>query len=57
MKKLANKDIICFCNGWWCGQSPTGIKALVDLGYTGKIYYFRDGNQGWVDAGLPFSMP
>ncbi|MBF0097561.1 MAG: rhodanese-like domain-containing protein [Magnetococcales bacterium] len=57
MKKLDGKDIIAFCNGWWCGQSPTGIKALLDFGYTGKIYYFRDGNQGWADAGLPFSMP
>ena len=57
VKKLDGKDIIAFCNGWWCGQSPTGIKALVGLGYTGKIYYFRDGNQGWADAGLAFSMP
>ena len=57
MKKLAEKAIIAFCNGWWCGQSPTGIKALIDLGYTGKIYYFRDGNQGWADAGLPFVTP
>ncbi|MEO5348479.1 MAG: rhodanese-like domain-containing protein [Magnetococcus sp. YQC-3] len=57
MKKLDDKAIIAFCNGWWCGQSPTGIKALLDLGYTGKIYYFRDGNQGWADAGLPFVTP
>ncbi|MBF0185762.1 MAG: rhodanese-like domain-containing protein [Magnetococcales bacterium] len=57
MKKLEGKDIIAFCNGWWCGQSPTGIKALQELGYPGKIYYFRDGNQGWADAGLPFSVP
>lgn len=52
MKKLEGKDIIAFCNGWWCGQSPTGIKALQRLGYTGKIYYFRGGNQDWEDAGL-----
>lgn len=57
IKKLEGRDIIAFCNGWWCGQSPTGIKALLDMGYTGKIYYFRDGNQGWADAGLPFSKP
>ncbi|MBF0583148.1 MAG: rhodanese-like domain-containing protein [Magnetococcales bacterium] len=57
IKKLEGKDIIAFCNGWWCGQSPEGIKNLVALGYTGKIYYFRDGNQGWVDAGLPLSTP
>ncbi|MBF0583955.1 MAG: rhodanese-like domain-containing protein [Magnetococcales bacterium] len=57
IKKLAGKDIIAFCNGWWCGQSPTGIKALQEMQYPGKIYYFRDGNQGWADAGLPFTKP
>lgn len=57
MRRLKGKDVIAFCNGWWCGQSPTGIKALVKLGYAGKLYYFRDGNQGWADAGLPFSKP
>lgn len=57
MKKLEGKGVIAFCNGWWCGQSPTGIKALIELGYTGKIYYFRGGSQDWADAGLPFSMP
>lgn len=52
-KKLGGKAIIAFCNGWWCGQSPTGIRALTELGYSGKIYYFRGGCQDWVDAGLP----
>lgn len=57
MKKLEGKDIIAFCNGWWCGQSPTGIQALQRLGYSGKIYYFRGGNQDWADAGLPSIVP
>ena len=57
MNKLQGKDIIAFCNGWWCGQSPTGIKALQSLGFTGKIYYFRGGNQDWADAGLPSVVP
>lgn len=57
MNKLQGKDIIAFCNGWWCGQSPTGIKALQGLGYPGKIYYFRGGNQDWADAGLPSIVP
>jgi rhodanese-related sulfurtransferase len=53
MRKLKNKGVIGFCNGWWCGQSPTGLKAMVKLGYKGKLYYFRGGVQDWVDAGLP----
>ena len=57
LKKLENKPIVSFCNGWWCGQSPTGIKALHGLGYTGNIYWFRGGNQDWIDAGLPFIKP
>ena len=57
VRKLGNRDLIAFCNGWWCGQSPTGIKALLRLNYKGKIYYFREGNQGWADAGLPFFVP
>jgi len=57
IKKLEDKPIIAFCNGWWCGQSPTGIKALISLGYKGKIYWFRGGNQDWSDAGLPFVKP
>lgn len=57
MKKLEGKDAVAFCNGWWCGQSPTGIKALKSLGYAGKIYYFRGGNQDWTDAGLAFVKP
>jgi len=57
VKKLEDKPIISFCNGWWCGQSVTGIKALHTLGYTGKIYWFRGGSQDWSDAGLPFVKP
>ncbi|MBF0153721.1 MAG: rhodanese-like domain-containing protein [Magnetococcales bacterium] len=55
LKKVEGKDVIPFCNGWWCGQSPTGIKAMETLGYKGKVYWFRGGNQDWVDAGLSFS--
>ncbi|MBF0109189.1 MAG: rhodanese-like domain-containing protein [Magnetococcales bacterium] len=52
VKKLEDKDIIVFCNGWWCGQSSQGVKALEEIQYPGKIYWFRGGNQDWVDAGL-----
>lgn len=57
VKKLEGKPIIAFCNGWWCGQSPQGIKALEEIQYPGKIYWFRGGNQDWVDAGLPLVKP
>ncbi|OSM07194.1 putative rhodanese [Magnetofaba australis IT-1] len=57
IKKLKGKNLIAFCNGWWCGQSPTGIRALVEFGYEGKIYYFRGGSQDWADAGLAFVTP
>ncbi|MBF0284484.1 MAG: rhodanese-like domain-containing protein [Magnetococcales bacterium] len=57
VKKLEGKDIISYCNGWWCGQSPTGMKALQEMKYPGKIYWFRGGNQDWADAGLAFSTP
>lgn len=58
MKKLTDgKDVIVFCNGWWCHQSPTGVLALKKTGYAGKIYYFRGGIQDWVDAGLALVKP
>ena len=52
MKKLKGKPVIAYCNGWWCGQSSAGLKALSKLGYTGKLYSFRGGMQDWIDAGL-----
>lgn len=52
IKKLGNKPVIGYCNGWWCGQSSAGLKALSELGYTGKLYSLRGGMQDWVDAGL-----
>ncbi len=58
MKKLTTgKDVIVFCNGWWCHQSPTGVLALKKIGYAGTIYYFRGGIQDWVDAGLALVKP
>lgn len=57
MKKLAGKDLIGFCNGWWCGQSLAGLKVLLYMGYKGKLYYFRGGHQEWVEAGLPIVIP
>lgn len=47
------KEVMLFCNGLWCGQSPTAIKAMVREGYpTSKILYYRNGMQGWESVGL-----
>jgi rhodanese-related sulfurtransferase len=47
------KDLLLWCNGPWCGQSPRAIRALVELGYPPeKIYYYRGGMQAWQILGL-----
>ncbi|MBF0296447.1 MAG: rhodanese-like domain-containing protein [Magnetococcales bacterium] len=57
MQRLEGKEVIGFCNGWWCSQSPTALKVMVQMKFPGKLYYFRGGSQDWHDAGLPFSIP
>lgn len=45
--------VLMFCNGPWCGQSPTAIHAMIREGYpANQIYYFRNGMQGWETHGL-----
>ena len=52
------KDLLVWCNGPWCGQSPNAIKGLLDLGYpAGKIKYYRGGMQLWQVFGLPVVPP
>jgi rhodanese-related sulfurtransferase len=52
------KDLLIWCNGPWCGQSPRAIRALVELGYpTGKIFYYRGGMQAWQILGLTTITP
>ncbi len=47
------KTVMLFCNGLWCGQSPTAIRAMLREGYpASKIRYFRNGMQGWESVGL-----
>lgn len=47
------KTLVMFCNGMWCGQSPTNIKALLALGYpASKIKWYRGGMQNWEVLGL-----
>jgi rhodanese-related sulfurtransferase len=52
------KTILLYCNGAWCGQSPTAIKALMKLGYPEeKMKYYRGGMQAWQLLGLTTIVP
>ncbi len=47
------KTLVLFCNGMWCGQSPTNIKTLLKFGYPAdKIKWYRGGMQDWEILGL-----
>lgn len=47
------RPIVLFCNGPWCGQSPTAIRRIIKAGYPAdKISYYRWGMQGWRMLGL-----
>ena len=49
----AAQEVLLFCNGPWCGQSPMAIKAMLREGYPAeKIYYYRGGMQAWHGLGL-----
>ncbi|MBF0187569.1 MAG: rhodanese-like domain-containing protein [Magnetococcales bacterium] len=52
------KDLVLWCNGPWCGQSPTAIRGLISLGYpVEKIFYYRGGMQLWRVFGLTVLPP
>lgn len=47
------KEVMLFCNGLWCGQSPSAIRAMLREGYpASKMLYYRNGMQGWESVGL-----
>ena len=47
------KTLILFCNGMWCGQSPSSIKTLLRFGYPAeKLKWYRGGMQDWEILGL-----
>ena len=49
----AVREVVLFCNGPWCGQSPTAIRRMIEAGYPAeKISYYRWGMQGWRMLGL-----
>lgn len=50
--------VALFCNGPWCGQSPTAIRAMIGAGYPAdKIHYYRGGMQVWRMLGLTVIEP
>lgn len=52
------KELMLWCNGMWCGQSPHAIHALLKLGYPAeKISYYRGGMQAWKILGLTVVVP
>ena len=47
------KTLAMFCNGYWCGQTPTLIRALLEEDYpANKMKYYRGGMQAWTSLGL-----
>ena len=52
------KTLVMFCNGSWCGQSPTDIRELLKIGYPAhKIFWYRGGMQDWENLGLTTVRP
>lgn len=47
------KSVALFCNGPWCGQSPSAARKMIAAGYPAdKIFYYRGGMQNWRMLGL-----
>jgi rhodanese-related sulfurtransferase len=52
------RTLVFFCNGMWCGQSPTNIRSLLKIGYPpSKLKWYRGGMQAWETAGLTTIKP
>ncbi|MEW6164628.1 MAG: rhodanese-like domain-containing protein [Pseudomonadota bacterium] len=52
------RTLVFYCNGPWCGQSPTNIKQLLALGYPAhKLKWYRGGMQAWKSLGLTTVPP
>jgi len=52
------KTVVMFCNGPWCGQSPTNIRGLLKIGYPAdRIKWYRGGMQDWEALGLTTVKP
>lgn len=52
------KDLLLFCNGPACDQSPREIQSLLAAGYpASKLFYYRGGMQLWQMWGLTTVVP
>ncbi|GAB1380004.1 rhodanese-like domain-containing protein [Pararhodobacter aggregans] len=52
------KQVLLFCNGPWCGQSPTAIRRMIEAGFPADhISYYRGGMQVWRMLGLSVLVP
>ncbi|MEO5350090.1 MAG: rhodanese-like domain-containing protein [Magnetococcus sp. YQC-3] len=52
------KTLAIWCNGAWCGQSPTAIQNLLQMGYPAdKLLYYHGGMQSWKIFGLTVVPP
>jgi len=46
-------DVVLYCNGPNCGQSPRAMAAMVEAGFPAtKISYYRGGMLAWTSLGL-----
>lgn len=51
-------QLVLWCNGTWCGQSPAAIRGLLAEGYPAdKIDYFRGGMEDWLQYGMTVVTP
>ncbi len=51
-------ELVLWCNGNWCGQSPAAIRGLLVEGYPPeKLKYYRGGMEDWVQYGLTTVLP
>ena len=52
------REVVFWCNGPWCGQSPRAINGLLSYGYPPeKLFYYRGGMQMWKVLGLTVVVP
>jgi rhodanese-related sulfurtransferase len=52
------RRVALFCNGLWCGQSPTAIRRMIEAGFPAEnISYYRGGMQSWHVLGLTVTKP